>query len=839
MNPAPILIRNLYVHNLQGVDIEIPLQQLVVVSGVSGSGKSSLAFDTLFAEGQRSYIETFSLATRQFLEKFERPAVDRLENIPPTIALRQLAQTGDKSRRQYADAQDFGSATSLVDHLKLLFLRCGRLICPTCQRKITSSSPAEVVQQLAKLPQGTRILVTMQVPEKPALQSSLGSQTAGSSRNSTKRTAPPRLPTKKAHQALIDELRRQGFRRGLFRTEALSENFVTHEFSQDLSSHLELVAVIVDRLIAGTQTIERMLESCETAMRYGAGTIGLWTQVPLTESPNLACMIDGQAWYRHEFNTRYRCEPCQRDFPKPQLTLLDDELPPQTTENTVSPSTILQQSLSLGNVSWQSAGEQSLDQLEHLLQHTRKEYFASGRFEETSNLRDQSLWEHVLQRIEWCRRLGLDHLPLSRSVSDLSGTEYRRARLIPLLSAGLVNTLYILDEPLAGLDDKSACVVLDAIQSLLKSGNSLLMVEHHPLAKKRANFVIEMGPGAGSEGGRIIYAGPSPAPTQSLPEHDQAKLFALPRSLREPTGWIDPGPVNLKNLRQFQWKLPLGLMCVVTGPHGSGKSTALIDALQPTSHGDTPPALAGHPLWVVDSSPLKGQPSQMLISLLDLFGEVRALFGQTPEARNRQLTARFFSLHVAQSGRCSQCKGTGQISADLTFFNEASMTCPNCHGKRYRRDALEIRYRGLNIAEALDLTVAEALTYFKGHHKLQSLLTTLSRTGLRYLRLGQTLKSLSGGERQRIKLALALGQPVENGIFICDEPTMGLHDQDTHQLMHAFQELVSIGHTVWLADIHPVALSWADWVIQLGSQTPLKSPEVLFSGPASTFRQNS
>ncbi|QDV29555.1 UvrABC system protein A [Planctopirus ephydatiae] len=838
MNPAPILIRNLYVHNLQGVDLEIPLQQLVVVSGVSGSGKSSLAFDTLFAEGQRSYIETFSLATRQLLEKFERPAVDRLENIPPTIALRQLAQTGDKSRRQYVDAQNFGSVTSIADHLKLLFLRCGSLICPTCQRKITSSSPAEVAQRLAKLPQGTRILVTMKVPEKSALKSSLDSQTAGPSRNSTKRTAPPRLPTEKAHQALIEELRQQGFRRGLFQTEAPSENFVTHEFSKDLPQHFELVAVIADRLIAGSQTIERMLESCETAMRYGAGMIGIWTQVPLPESPHFACTMDGQAWYRHEFNTRYRCEPCQRDFPKPQLAMLDDEPPPQTPENTVSASTLLQQSLRLGNVSWQNAGEQSLNQLDHLLQQARKEYLASGGFEETSNLRDRSLWEHVLQRIEWCRRLGLDHLPLSRSVSDLSGTEYRRARLIPLLSAGLVNTLYILDEPLAGLDDQTASIVLDAIQSLLKSGNSLLMVEHHPLAKKRANFVIEMGPGAGSEGGRIVYAGSSPAPTQSMPEHDQVKLLSPPKGLREPAGWIDPGPINLKNLQQFQWKLPLGLMCVVTGRHGSGKSTALIDALQPTSHGDTLPALAGHPLWMVDSSPLKGQPSQMLIGLLDLFGEVRALFGQTPEAKNRQLTARFFSLHVAQSGRCSQCKGTGQISADLTFFNEASMTCPNCHGKRYRRDALEIRYRGLNIAEALDLTVAEALTYFKGHHKLQSLLTTLSRTGLRYLRLGQTLKSLSGGERQRIKLALALGQPVENGIFICDEPTMGLHDQDAHQLMHAFQELVSIGHTVWLADIHPVALSWADWVIQLDSQTPLTSSEVLFSGPATTFRQS-
>lgn len=336
MNPAPILIRNLYVHNLQGVDLEIPLQQLVVVSGVSGSGKSSLAFDTLFAEGQRSYIETFSLATRQLLEKFERPAVDRLENIPPTIALRQLAQTGDKSRRQYVDAQNFGSVTSIADHLKLLFLRCGSLICPTCQRKITSSSPAEVAQRLAKLPQGTRILVTMKVPEKSALKSSLDSQTAGPSRNSTKRTAPPRLPTEKAHQALIEELRQQGFRRGLFQTEAPSENFVTHEFSKDLPQHFELVAVIADRLIAGSQTIERMLESCETAMRYGAGMIGIWTQVPLPESPHFACTMDGQAWYRHEFNTRYRCEPCQRDFPKPQLAMLDDEPPTNPREYRLS-----------------------------------------------------------------------------------------------------------------------------------------------------------------------------------------------------------------------------------------------------------------------------------------------------------------------------------------------------------------------------------------------------------------------------------------------------------------------------------------------------------------------
>lgn len=841
MTVPAMLIRNLCVHNLQGIDLDLPLRQLIVVTGVSGSGKTSLAFDTLFVEGQRRYLETFSLATRQQLEKFERPAVDRLENIPPAIALRQLAQTGHLSSQTSANSSDFGSLTGIGDHLKLLYLRHGQLVCPNCGQIVEAISPGRLAAKLAQFPSGTRFLVTFPVAShEDQTQSTSDAESrsprrtvkAAAKKATTKAKPPSKGAERKRQLALWDEFRRAGFRRAIVRSTTDIAAFRTVELAGDFPEKVEVVDLVIDRLTSGSYSIERLMESCETALRAGQGRASIWSLSITGDEDFERYQLDGKAWIRHRYATSLRCQTCHIDFPQPQLSLLDEASSPEFIgESDVSSSAdLLQRALQLREVCWRDLSQKTPLQLVPWL----NEVIDSTNGQDAQQ-RDRHMWEAALARVDWAVRLGLGEVPIARRTKDLSGTELRRSRLVPLLAAGLVQTLYVFDEPLAGLDEETAAKVLEAITSLKQGGNSLLLVEHHPLARSKADYLVELGPGAGSAGGQVVFAGlvettssfSKDAPQTPL---HQASCVSRLRASREPTGWIEREPITLRHLSRFSIRLPLGVLCVVNGLPGAGKSTVVIDSLRSESMSDDLPRLAGQPLFAVDSSPLAGSRSQMVIAMLGLFGEVRSLFAQTPEAKTRQINARFFSLHVAGSGRCVPCKGTGRLATDLTYFEEAEIPCPNCLGRRYRRDALEIRFRGLNMAEVLDLTIADALSHFKGHGKLLQALTMLSRTGLAYLRLGQSLATLSGGERQRVKLSIALGKPSEKSIFVCDEPSLGLHPQDVSQLIDCFQQLVDVGHTVWIADSHPQLVEAADWLITLQKSPQPLGTQITFKG---------
>ncbi len=944
-----ISLRGVRVHNLQGVDLDLPRNRLIVLCGLSGSGKTSLALDTLYAEGQRRYIESFSAYTRQFLQRLEKPEAESIQGIPPAIAV-----TGDNVSR--SSRSTVGTATEINDYLRLLLAKIGRVYCLRCGRQVSCDSPQSVAARLEALSPGTRFLIAF---------------------------SPPR-PARHKLTKMLASLREEGFVRvvldgrtvdigatappaqaaGAEPSALAAENRAGEATVADLPTSgpaarepWEPLYVIVDRLTAGTTSEERVCDSLETAFHKGAGRCCVLVE---GEAPprGSTITIDGRPWQVHSFSQQLRCEPCNLDYPRPEPRLYSFNSPLGACPTCEGFGNIIDidmelvvpdpnKSLREGAIApWNTPAYQH--ELEELLE-LAKDYgiptdvpFRQLRREHVeliirgvpernfgglqgfftwlerrkykmhirvllsryrsyrpcpdcggARLRSEALatrlggpesglnmaelcalkvkealefldklqlsqWERTVgrtileqlkARLQFMDMVGLGYLTLDRMLRTLSGGELRRVALTAALGSSLVNMLYVLDEPSIGLHPRDIARLLDAIRLLRDRGNTVVVVEHEESIIRAADHVVEIGPGAGERGGRIVFQG-TPEEMRRAADSLTGQYLAgrrgagpAPRRRQPNHGWIRLAGARGHNLKNITVEFPLGLLCVVTGVSGSGKSSLVQDTLYPALcrrlRKDAPKPLPYDEVLgdgqiddvlMVDQSPIGRTPRSNPVTYIKAFDEIRQVFAETVDARTRNYTPGHFSFNV-DGGRCSVCQGDGYLQIDMQFLADVYMRCPQCNGARYRDDILEITYRGRNIAEVLEMTVREAFTFFRGQPKVQARLKRLMDVGLDYLRLGQPANTLSGGEAQRLKLAGYMSAAKRGRcLFILDEPTTGLHFADVTQLLDCFDALLGVGHSLIVVEHNLQVIKAADYIIDLGPGAADEGGQVVAKG---------
>jgi excinuclease ABC subunit A len=929
--PPRIELRGVRVHNLQNLDLDLPLARMIVVTGVSGSGKTSLAFDTLYAEGQRRYVESFSTYSRRFLERFEKPDADRIEPIPPAVAVRQAA--GARSRRATV-----GTATEIYDSLRLLFARLGVIECPRCGRRVERHSPASAQQSLSALEPGTRFMVcfpfdhaTSGLPDaaqEPVKQGWPGLERSEAPEGEPEPAAPERGPRAKvdpqsatrgrlpglpsgpapATRSLpaaresrdcdtrLAQLAEDGFTRLIIGGKSVAIADASASISSDPGA-----LVVVDRLAAATGISERLADSLELAFRHGEGACIVLVQQPVAGSAESAdadrFVVDGVDYRMLSFNSRLICPGCGSEFADPEPALF----------NFNSPLGACPECRGIGEVTAGAARESPVQtcpgcrgarlrsealavcvggrSIIDLTRLTAAELVAFVR----SDLPDQDseqkqklsaqIVDRTANRLQFLIDVGLGYLTLDRPARSLSGGEMQRIRLTAAFGSRFVNLLYVLDEPTTGLHPHDTERLIAAIERLRDAGNTVVVVEHDATLIRRADEVIDIGPGAGREGGRIVFQG-SPRDLAGTAQSLTADYLSGRRQVaapaaaarRSPTGWLRLAGVEHHNLHGVAVDFPLGVLCVVTGVSGSGKSSLVEETLYPAilaglqSRSDMSPvatssvtaaklprsavvpreagrfaSLTGiEPIENVvhiDQSPIGRSARANPASYLNLFGEIRALFAQTAEAKVKNFPAGHFSFNAA-GGRCETCRGAGTIAVDMQFLPDVVTTCPDCHGMRYRREILEARYRGLSIAEVLNLTVRDAFPFFRGRTRLQRRLKVLRDVGLDYITLGQPADTLSGGESQRLKLAAFLSRASRaRTLFIVDEPTVGLHPSDVARLLDCLAQILAGGHSLIVIEHNLDFVRNADYVIDLGPGAGREGGRVVATGtPAEIAR---
>ncbi|MDR3639643.1 MAG: excinuclease ABC subunit UvrA [Isosphaeraceae bacterium] len=886
-----IRLRGVRVHNLKGIDLDLPLNRLIALTGVSGSGKSSLAFDTLFAEGQRRYIETFSAYTRQFLDKLDKPDADRIDGIPPAIAVAQRW-----SRR--SSRSTVGTVTEVHDHLALLFAKLGNVVCHRCGHAVEPATPELVAGEADLLPQGTHYLIGFPLEVRPESD----------------------------RASLATALREDGF----FRIRVAGE-VRSLDGSELPLPPAGVLDVIVDRLVRGNESPARRLDSIETAMARGFGRCRVITdESEATYYQGWRCAQCGADYLEptprlFQFNNAVgACPTCEgfgrmidldlsRIVPDPSKSLSEGAIAPWTTP---AYSGMLQELLELAprlnvptNVPFKRlTAEQArvivegspahgysglrgffrwLEKKAYKL-HTRvflsrwRGYkpclechgarlrpealavkvggldvasvsamrirdalrFLEGRQRETrDNPVARRILEQAQRRLDYLERIGLDYLTLDRAARTLSVGEAQRVALTSALGSGLVNTLYVLDEPSVGLHPSDVARLIAILHDLRDEGNTVVVVEHDHDVIRSSDLVVDIGPGAGEAGGQVLFVGPpdriDDAPGSVTGDFlSGRKRIGIP-DRRRAVGqrWLRLQGARGHNLKNIDVAFPLGVLCVVTGVSGAGKSTLVEETLYPALYrrlGGEPIPAEPHTeivgtgeldeVVLVDQSPIGRSSRSNPVTYLKAFDEIRKVFAATNEAKLRGYGASQFSFNVV-GGRCNACEGNGFLVIDMQFLADVMVRCTECHGARYRPETLQVTYRGRNIAEVLDLTAREAFVFFRHRPKVQARLRPLLDVGLDYVRLGQPASTLSGGEAQRLKLASHLatspaamvrasGSP--RTLFILDEPTTGLHSADTLKLLDALNSLLVFGHSLIVVEHSPEMMASADWIIDLG-----------------------
>ncbi|MFO1042320.1 MAG: ATP-binding cassette domain-containing protein [Planctomycetaceae bacterium] len=803
-----IELRGVRVNNLRGIDLDLPLGQFVVLSGVSGAGKSSLAFDTIFAEGQRRYIESFSSSARQYLERIERPNADRIAHVPPAIGIRT-----DSALRKSLGRATVASLAEVDSGLKRLFARIGRVVCPDCQCHVQAHAPIDVARTVATLAEGTRF----QICFSPANNENLD-----------------------AHAWLT---------RGFTRVIDDSRSLVLSDFP--VGKALSDSWIVVDRLVAGKASTDRIIESSEVALNEGNGRCVLFAESGGLDDPDshgkAEVLIDDHMWTQLRFSRHWDCPSCRRQFYPPEIRLFEPEFQggcpvcrdPESQLTGLDCATCRGTRLfpaalavRIGNTNLADILEQTATRTSELLSTL------------ANALSDESLRESALVRQELTRRIqsiiniGLGHLRLLRGTATLSGGQIRRLILAAAIGSRITGTLCLIDEPSAGLHRTELPLVVGAVRKLVDLRNSVIVVDHSPAIIQAADYVVDLGPGAGPAGGSIVFAG-QPSQLASIKESATGQELAKPGGPNTPArtprvfpGWMVLEQVNHRNLKNVNVKIPLGGLCVVTGPGGAGKSTlvmevlipALSDVLAGTTDSKSLRRMASFQggeslsdVAVIDRSPLTRSSRSNAATWIEAFDEIREIFGSTAEAKLRGFGVHHFSFNAAQGGRCRACHGTGILRHDMQFLPDVTLTCPECHGTRFRREILDVKYRGKSIADVLAMSASEALAFFRNHPRLQARLQMLKQIGLEYLVLGQPTDSLSGGEAQRLKLAARLTTSRGPTLIACDEPSAGLHPADVARLIGCFEELLGIGHSIVVIDNSVELLAAADHVIELPS----------------------
>ena len=922
-----IVVRGARTHNLKNVDLMLPPRSLVVMTGVSGSGKSSLAFDTIYAEGQRRYVESLSAYARQFLERMEKPDIDSIEGICPAIAIRQ--KNSIRNPRSTV-----GTTTEIHDYLRLLYARIGRTFCRGCGRDVIRETAEVVARRLGELPEGARILVGFDMPimsDTPlgrAPESEDDETTVAEEPDRDEEAAPPQpdLP------GLIDPvaetiaaLRRKGFGRLYVDGQTVNLEDVDPASLKERGT----LQVIVDRLKIEGDLRARLTDSIETAYVEGGGAA-------------FAIQLSGDdgAPVVHRFSERFECRQCniQYELPQPRLfsfnnpfgacpvchgfgniieldmKLVVPDSSKSIQQNAIEPWSKPHYRGQLAElkraargrvrleVSWIDlteeekrfvidgdgasyegvkgffrwlerkkykvhvrvflsryrgyltcpecngarlrreardvrVGERTIDSVCALTVREADGFFEALALTEKEAAIAGKILREIRKRLGFLRDVGLDYLTLDRLSSTLSGGESQRINLATSLGSALVDTLYVLDEPSIGLHSRDNERLIAILRQLRDQGNTVLVVEHDADMIKVADTVVDMGLGAGEQGGRVVFAG-----TLEDLLHEPRSLTAkyLRDELAIPVPAIRRKPSNQRirilgaaehNLKDVDIEIPLGLLMCVTGVSGSGKSTLVHDVIYAAlkrAKGDWDRRIGAHrklegaefvsDAVLVDQAPIGRTPRSNPVTYLKAFDPIRELFAATKDARSRGLTASHFSFNVP-GGRCEACEGEGEVKVEMQFLADVFVPCEQCEGKRFKPQVLEVKYRGRSVDQVLDMTVREALTFFSSSPKVLRRLQVLDEIGLGYLRLGQPATTLSGGEAQRIKIAAHLSSHTGDRIlYILDEPTTGLHFDDIAKLLAAFKKLLQAGHSLLVIEHNLDVVKTADWIIDLGPE---------------------
>ena len=934
-----IVIRGARTHNLKNVDLTIPARALVVMTGVSGSGKSSLAFDTIYAEGQRRYVESLSAYARQFLERMEKPDVDSIEGICPAIAIRQ--KNSIRNPRSTV-----GTTTEIHDYLRLLYARVGRTYCRSCGREVIRETAEVVARRLMELPEATRLLIGFDMPvvTAPAIapQPEPEDEEATVAEEGHDDSSQPNLPDLVDPVAeTIAALRRKGFGRLYLDGRTISLEDVDAASLKDRAT----LQVIVDRVKIEGELRARLTDSIETAYTEGGGA-AFAIQIPPQGSDADAVTL--------RFSERFECRECGISYELPQPRLfsfnnpfgacplchgfgniieldMDLVVPDQSksiAQNAIEPWSKPHYRAQLAELKraararslpidlpWSELSEddkrfvidgdgasyegvkgffrwlerkkykvhvrvflsryrgyltcpecggarlrreardvqvggRTIDAVCGLTVREADAFFASLVLSEKESAIADKVLREIRKRLGFLRDVGLDYLTLDRLSSTLSGGESQRINLATSLGSALVDTLYVLDEPSIGLHSRDNERLIAILRQLRDQGNTVLVVEHDADMIRVADIVVDMGLGAGEQGGRVIFSGPLEALLHE-PRSLTAKYLRDELAIPVPTTRRKPSNQKLRilgaaehNLKGIDVEIPLGVLTCVTGVSGSGKSTLVHDVIYAALKkvkGDWDRRVGVHrklegaefvtDVVLVDQAPIGRTPRSNPVTYLKAFDPIRELFAATKDARSRGLTASHFSFNVP-GGRCEACEGEGEVKVEMQFLADVFVPCDQCEGKRFKPQVLEVKYRGRSIDQVLDMTVREALTFFSSSPKVLRRLQVLDEIGLGYLRLGQPATTLSGGEAQRIKIAAHLSSHTgDRVLYLLDEPTTGLHFDDIAKLLAAFRKLLQAGHSLLVIEHNLDVIKTADWVIDLGPEGGEEGGQLVAAGP--------
>ncbi len=915
MSLDSIVIKGAREHNLKNVDLVLPRNRLIVVTGLSGSGKSSLAFDTIYAEGQRRYVESLSSYARQFLGQMEKPDVDYIEGLSPAISI-------DQKSTSRNPRSTVGTVTEIYDYLRLLYARIGTPHCYQCGREISTQSSEQIVESIMDLPEGTRMVLL----------------------------APMVRGRKGEYTKLFEEIAKEGFTRVRVdgETKELSSKIVLDK------KRKHTIEVVVDRLVRKPEVRKRLADSVETTLRLSNGIVTVLAaagsgeaQRELTFSEAFACVYCGLSFEElaprlFSFNSPYgACPACTGLGEKIEIDpwkVIPDR------SKSIAEGAIAPWSRSLGGGRYPSMNPYYMQQLERVLRSHRVKtttpvdqlsdevldvilygtdreqnfaYTSRGgktweyrssfegvannlqrRYSETSSdyvkeeiekfmsasvcpackgarLKPEALAvtvgernvdaltrmsieqlelffreltltprqeqiahqivKEIRARLGFLTNVGLNYLTLSRSATTLAGGESQRIRLATQIGSALVGVLYILDEPSIGLHQRDNDRLLATLRTLRDLGNTLIVIEHDEDTMRTADVVVDIGPGAGAEGGEILTAG-SLDDVIANPKSETGaylsgrKFIPIPRHRRTPRGWLEVRNAKANNLRGIDVGFPVGVFAAVTGVSGSGKSTlvneVLVRALNQHLHRQPPGGTYGtvkgagqlDKMVVIDQSPIGRTPRSNPATYTGTFDHIRQLFSLVPEARMRGYTPGRFSFNV-KGGRCESCEGDGIIKIEMHFLPDVYVPCEVCKGRRYNAQTLEVKYKGKTISDILEMRVDEASEFFSAIPRIHNKLHTICDVGLGYIKMGQPATTLSGGEAQRVKLATELSRRSTGRTFyVLDEPTTGLHFADIHKLLDVLERLVGLGNTVLVIEHNLDVIKTADYLIDLGPE---------------------
>jgi excinuclease ABC subunit A len=877
-----IVLRGVRVHNLKNINLDIPLNKLIIVSGVSGSGKSSLAFDTLYAEGQRRYIESLSAYARQFLERMEKPDADLIEGITPAIAIQQKAVT--KNPRSTV-----ATVTEIYDFLRVLFARIGTIHCLSCGQPVKKDTIDDMVETLYSLPPKTKIWISFSWPLDKG----------------------------------VAALKKGGFFRVIQNNEIVNIDEAGLEKGKKID-------VLVDRMTLDREERERLVDSLEIALKEGQGKIKVQTEKhrEFIFSDKLICKRCGIAYEEpfpnlFSFNSPQGACPACHGFG--DLAVFDEDkvIPDKNKsleEGAVEPWTkpvsrrLMRELISKARrkgiptkVPYRNLDEKakrfvmeggdgydgvkgffewlqtkkykvqvrvflsryrkyvpcpdcqktrlnakalsvkiqglSIGQLVQMTVEQALEFFGKLELSSFQKQVAEKLIAEIQNRLRFLLEVGLDYITLERMTFTLSGGEAQRINLAAALSASLVGTLFVLDEPSVGLHARDNNRLVEILKSLKEIGNTVMVVEHDPEIIKSAEYLIDLGPRAGDAGGEVIFDGPMEK-FLKYPDSLTAQYLRGEKEIKVPQRRrISPRFIEIKdaykhNLKHLDVKIPLNAFSCITGVSGSGKSSLLYDVLFQGWEGEAQDGfkeIKGKDeidrIIMVDQSPLSTSPRSIPATYTKAMDEIRIVFSQTREAKALGFKPGFFSFNTP-GGRCEECQGAGQQIVEMQFLSDVVLTCEACKGKRFKSEILEVKYKGKNIDQVLKMSVSEAIDFFSERPKIRKKLVPLIEVGLSYLKLGQPTTTLSGGELQRIKLAYNLVHQKEKRIlYLFDEPTIGLHPDDVSVLLECFQKLVEQGHTVVVIEHNLDVIKCADHIIDLGPEGGEKGGEIIEQGP--------